>query len=61
MQWFPPLPATIQRGVLNHKQRQHFSQLVGKLSRRKHDIEEAMVFAISRLDCAVEIVAIIAI
>lgn len=35
--------------------------LVSKLSRKKQDIEEAMVFAISCLDCAVEIVAIIAI
>lgn len=60
-EWVPPLPATIQRGVLNHKQRKYFSQLLGRLSRKKQDIEEAMVFAISCLQCAVEVVSIIAI
>jgi hypothetical protein len=34
---------------------------MGRLSRKKQDIEEGMVFAISRLDCAVEVVAIIAV
>lgn len=47
-QWFPPMQPTIQRMLLNHRQRRHFAQILARLSRRKQEVEEAMVFAISR-------------
>lgn len=57
--WVPPSQGTLQRGILNIKQRKYFSELMFTFTRKKSDIEQSMVFAIAHMNCAIDIAIII--
>lgn len=59
-EWFPPVATGIQRGVLTFRQRKHLHELLFRLTRKKAEIEEAMVFAVYHIHAAVEVAAVVA-